>query len=120
MAEEERVVAEEVKNEPAPANPEGDKHTLVTFILSIVGFVLAWSWIVGGIAGIILGAIALKRCKNGPEPQRQPYITFRKVAKPVAIVDIIASAVMIVVYTILFIVWLVAEIAAATAQAANG
>ena len=117
---EEEVVAEEPREEAAVAEApkggeDGDKYTLITFILSVVGFTVGWGWIVGGIAGIILCAIALKRGKAGIEPTKQPFITFKKVAKIVAIVGLIASIIMTVVYTILFIV----EIAAAAVAAAN-
>ena len=115
LVEEEAPEKEEPAKEEQPAlSEEGNKHTLITFILSVVGLVLAGGWIVGSIAGLVLGVIALKRC-NGPKPTKQPFMTFRKIARPVAIVDIILDAVMIVVWTVIF----VAGIVAAAAAAAN-
>ena len=115
---EEEVVAEEPREEAAVAEAprggeDGDKYTLTTFILACVGFVVGWGWIVGGIAGIVLCAIALKRSKANIEATKQPFITFRKVAKIVAIVGLICSIIMTVVYTIYFIIAIAAAIAAA-------
>lgn len=130
MLEEKEVLAEEEKVEepvakveeaPAPADDEQNaKKALTSFILSVVGFVLAWGWIVGGIAGIVLGAISLSMQKKiVGEVTKQPHKVFRKIAKPVAIVDIIAGAIMTVVYSIFFIIWLVGVIVLAAEGAAS-
>ena len=123
MEEENKVVeAEPVKEEqpaeqPAQQGQDQNKFCLVTFILAVVGFAAAWMWIVGGIAGIILGAIALKRLPNCKSEQN-PFRIFNKISKPVAIVDIIAGAIMTVVYTIYLILAIVAAVAGAAAAAA--
>ena len=123
MEEENKVVEAEPVEEKQPAEQpaqEGqdqNKFSLVTFILSCVGFVVCWAWIIGGIAGIVLGAIALKRLPNCKSEQN-PYRIFNKISKPVAIVDIIAGAIMTVVYTIYLILAIVAAVAGAAAAAA--
>ena len=121
MEEENKVVEAEPVAEEKPAEQpaqqpqqenDPNKFSLITFILAVVGFAAAWMWIIGGIAGIILGAISLKRLPNS-NPNRKPFTIFDKISKPVAIVDIIAGAVMTVVYTIYFILAIVAAAAAA-------
>ena len=109
--------AEEPKQEPAQQGQDQNKFCLVTFILAVVGFAAAWMWIIGGIAGIVLGAMALKRLPNCKSEQN-PYRIFNKISKPVAIVDIIAGAIMTVVYTIYLILAIVAAITGAAAAAA--
>lgn len=115
MAEEEKkeVVAAE---QPQGGTTEQSKSALTAFILSLVGFIVAWAPFVS-IAGIILGAIALGRGKkNNPETQQQPFKTFGRIAKPVAIVDIIAGACM----TIFWIIWFAVVVVAAAIAAAQG
>ena len=122
MEEENKVVeAEPVKEEqpaeqPAQEGQDQNKFSLVTFILSCVGFVVCWAWIIGGIAGIVLGAIALKRLPNCKSEQN-PYRIFNKISKPVAIVDIVAGIICTIIYTILFIIWIVGVVVAAAAAA---
>lgn|GEM_PF-3207403 len=108
--------AEQPQQQPAQQGQDQNKYSLVTFILAVVGFVVCWGWIIGGIAGIILGAMALKRVPNCKSEQ-SPYRVFNKISKPVAIVDIIAGIVCTILYTIFFILWIVAAIAAAAAAA---
>ena len=43
------------------ATEADNKFSLITFILAAIGFALCLDWIVGGIAGLILGCISLKR-----------------------------------------------------------
>ena len=108
--------AEEPKQEPAQQGQDQNKYSLVTFILACVGVVVCWGWIVGGIAGIILGAMALKRLPNCKSEQN-PYRIFNKISKPVAIVDIIAGIICTIIYTILFIIWIVGVVVAAASAA---
>ena len=120
----EESVAEAVAEKEMDKGPVDDekdvKNTLVSFILSVVGFVVSWGWIVGGIAGIVLGAISLSLLKKVQGTvEKQPHRVFGKIAKPVAIVDIIAGAVMTVVYSIFFIIWLVGVIVLAAEGAAS-
>lgn len=118
MAEEEKVeVAEEKKEEVVaePVKADGEKHTLITFILSCAGLVVAAGWFIGGIAAIVLGAISLKRVGLA-DPQRNPYRVFKRIAKPVAIADIILG----ILSVIGWMIWLILVIVAAIAAAANG
>ena len=108
--------AEEPKQEPAQQGQDQNKYSLVTFILACVGVVVCWGWIVGGIAGIILGAMALKRLPNCKSEQN-PYRIFNKISKPVAIVDIVAGIICTIIYTILFIIWIVGVVVAAASAA---
>ena len=114
MAEEEKkeVVAAE---QPQGGMTEQSKSALTAFILSMVGFLMSFAWLFA-IAGIVLGAIALGKGKrNDPETQQQPFKTFGRIAKPVAIVDIVLGAIMFVVYLVVLIVTVVGAIAAAAA-----
>jgi hypothetical protein len=116
MAEEEKkeVVAQEEPRQESGMTPQS-RSALTAFILSIIGFVVAWGPVVS-VAGIILGAISLGTGKkNNPETEQQPFRTFGKIAKPVGIVDIIAGAGM----TIFWIVYLIVVVIAAAIAAAN-
>jgi len=94
---------------------EQSKYALISFILSVVGFGFACGWWLG-IIGVPLGIVSL--CfgkKNDPETNQQPFMTFAKIARPVAIVDIVLGAVMFVVAIIVTII--TAIVAAAGANA---
>ena len=125
MLDEEKVVdaevvdAEPVKEEaPVATRPTEDdakaKNVLVAFILSLIGFGVAWEPVIS-IAAIILGAIALNKAKLGAGVTRNPHRVFVKIAKPVAIVDVIAGVVMTIVYIITGIIYLVGIATAAMA-----
>ena len=118
VVEAEPVAEEKPAEQPAEQNQDQNKYSLVTFILACVGVVVCWGWIIGGIAGIVLGAMALKRVPNCKSEQN-PYRVFNKISKPVAIVDIIAGIVCTILYSIFFIIWIVAAIAAAASAAAG-
>ena len=97
---------EEPKQEPIQQSDSTDQdntYALVTFIISCVGFVVCAGWIVGGIACFVLGFIALNRSKNF-KTVRQPFKTFQRVAKPVAIFDIVIGFVSAIGYTIKLII----------------
>ena len=124
MEEEKKEVAveevEEVKAEeaaPAPAAEEADaKNALLAFILSAIGFV-GTPIPFGGVVSIVLGIIALNFLKKiQGEITRQPHRVFAKIAKPVAIVDIILGAISVILYFI-FIVIVPIALAAAGAAA---
>ena len=115
--EEEKVVVTEEK--PEPVAQENTKGALVCFILAIVSIAVSWGWIIGGIAGIICGAIALKKLKTLGEITTNPYRVFVKIAKPVAIVGLIFGILSIVTYTIVLVVAIAGAIAAAAAAAAE-
>lgn len=94
---------------------EQSKSALISFILACVGACFAVSWL-GGIVAVPLGIVSLAFSKkNDPETQDQPFMTFGRIAKPVAIVAIIVGAVMFLVALIVTIVGAVATAAAAQA-----
>ncbi|MBQ6730502.1 MAG: DUF4190 domain-containing protein [Bacilli bacterium] len=117
MEEENKVaVEEEQKQEVAKAEEqpqqqsegldEDSKFSLITFILAVIGFTVCAGWIIGGIAGVVLGLISLKRVKDC-KAVKQPFRTFERIAYPVAIVDIVLGAISAIAYTIKFIIEIV-------------
>ena len=96
-------VTEQQKQEQSSGLSENNKYSLITFILATLGLLLChgWfigkirngnyadcvSWVIAGIACAVLGIIANKRVKN-LNADKQPFKTFDKFSKPVAIVDI--------------------------------
>ena len=119
MAEEKKEVVEIKEEQPAQEEGMGEnnKFSLTTFILSVVGFIVCGGWIVGGIAAIVLGGISLKRLKSS-NPSKQPFQTFDKVSKPVAIVDIVLGILSVIGWTVYLIVVIVGAIIAAVNGAA--
>ena len=117
VQEVEEVKAEEVREEQ-PQQQEGgmrpeSKNALVAFILSVVGFGFAWGWF-AAIVGTVLGIISMVFLKKiDREVEQQPFRVFSKIAKILAIVDIIVGAVMFVVALIVTIVGAVLAAAAA-------
>lgn len=116
VQEVEEVKAEEVREEQPQQQggmrPES-KNALIAFILSVVGFGFACAWI-AGIVGAILGIISLVFHKKIDRPvEQQPFKVFEKIAKIVAIVDIILGAVLFIVALIVMIVGAIAAAAAA-------
>ena len=120
--EEVKPEVEDVKEEQQQGGMQpNSKFALISFILCVVGFSFAWGWIATSWIGIGLGIAALIVLKkNNPETEQQPFKTFAKIAKPVAIADIIIGALMFVVALIVTIVQavLIAAEAAAAAQSA--
>lgn len=123
MEEENKQEVVEVKEEPKQEQPaeqqnsgldEDSKYSLITFILACVGLVVCAGWIVGGLACAILGLIALGRMKNC-KAVRQPFRTFDRISKPVAIVDVVLGFVVAVAYTVKLIIDIVQAIQAALA-----
>ena len=115
MEEEKKVVEEpkaEAVEEPKQEEQSQDmtpesKNSLISFILAVVGFGLAWGWLFA-IVSVVLGIVSLNFLnQNKKETEQQPYRTFGRIAKPVAIVDIALGAVMFVIYLIVFIVSIV-------------
>lgn len=112
MEEEKRqevVQEEQPKQEVAEANEQSEgmdedsKFSLITFILSCAGLVVCAGWIIGGLACAILGLIALGRVKNC-KAVKQPFRTFDRISKPVAIVDVALGFVVAIAYTVKLIV----------------
>lgn len=123
MEEENKQEVVEVKEEPKQEQPaeqqnsgldEDSKYSLITFILACAGLVVCAGWIVGGLACAILGLIALGRIKNC-KAVKQPFRTFDRISKPVAIVDVVLGFVVAVAYTVKFIIDIVQAIQAALA-----
>ena len=123
MEEENKQEVVEVKEESKQEQPveqqnsgldEDSKYSLITFILACAGLVVCAGWIVGGLACAILGLIVLGRMKNC-KAVRQPFRTFDRISKPVAIVDVVLGFVVAVVYTVKFIIDIVQAIQAALA-----
>lgn len=119
------VVKEEPKEEakqeqqPAQENQQGgldesSKFSLITFILACVGLAVCGGWIVGGIACTVLGSISLGRVKKC-NAQKQPFRTFERVAKPVAIVDIILGIIVAIAYFVAFVLEIVKNVQQAAA-----
>ena len=112
---------QEVSEQPKQEQQSGgmdevSKYSLISFIFAVVGFAVCSGWIVGSIASIVLGAIALVRSKNNAAV-KQPFKTFDKITKPVAIVTIVLGAILAVVYLIFtIIVPAAAAIAGAVAE----
>ena len=118
VQEVEEVKAEEPKAEEQQQSgmQPNSKNALIAFILSVVGFGFAWSWYVA-IVGVILGIISLVfQKKIQGEVEQQPFKVFGKIAKILAIVDIIVGAIMFVVA---LIVTIVIAVGAAAAAAGN-
>ena len=94
---------------------EQSKNALIAFILAVVGAGFAFAWY-AAIVAVPLGIVSLA-CgkKNDPETDEQPFKTFAKIAKPVAIAEIIVGAVMFVVAILVLIITTAAAAAAAAA-----
>ena len=90
---------------------EDSKYSLITFILACAGLVICAGWIIGGLACAILGLIALGRVKNC-KAVKQPFRTFDRISKPVAIVDVVLGFVVAIIYTITFIIDIVKALTA--------
>ena len=113
MEEEKKEVVEEVKQEPAEEiNSEANlKNVLISFILAVAGFVVSASAIVT----MILGIVALNFLKKVPgQVTKAPHKVFQKIAKPVAIVDIVVG----IVVTVAYIIWAIVAIVIAVGAAA--
>ena len=102
----------EAKQEQNDGMDEDSKYSLITFILACVGLVVCAGWIIGGLACAVLGLIALGRVKNC-KAVKQPFRTFDRISKPVALVDVILGFVVALAYTIKLIVDIVQAIQAA-------
>lgn len=119
MEEERKEVVEVEEERPQQQDGMGEenKHSLITFILSVIGFGLAAGFFVGAIVAIVLGAIAKKRLNNS-NPTRQPFKTFDRISKPVSIVDIILGILSLIGWTVWAIVMIVLAVIAYTEGAA--
>ena len=111
------VQEEQPKQEVAESNQQNEgmdedsKYSLITFILACAGLVVCAGWIIGGLACAVLGLIALGRVKNC-KAVKQPFRTFDRISKPVAIVDVVLGFVVAIIYTITFIIDIVKALTA--------
>lgn len=111
------VQEEQPKQEVVESNQQNEgmdedsKFSLITFILACAGLVVCAGWIIGGIACAVLGFVALGRVKNC-KAVKQPFRTFDRISKPVAIVDIALGIVVAIIYTIKFIIDIVQALTA--------
>ena len=111
------VEAEQPKAEAQPQQSgmnDACKYVLISFILALVGLTVCPMWFLGGIACAVLGVIVLIRSQTFAA-DKQPFRTFGKIAKPVAIVDIVFGIISTIAYFIAFIISIVAAIAEAAA-----
>ena len=116
MAEELKKAEElkEVKAEPVAEvdKPEDVKKALLAFIFSVAGFVCT----AGALLCTILGIVSLVMQKKiSGKVEKKPHAVFLKVAKPVAIVDVILGALV----TIGYIVWIIVVIVLAAIAASE-
>ena len=121
VEESKQEVVEAPKEESQPQSSgldEISKYSLISFILAVIGLSVCAGWMVGSIAGIVLGIIALIRSKKNAAT-KQPFKTFDRITKPVAIVSIVLGAILTVVYFITFVIKVAADIAEAIANANN-
>ena len=119
MEEEKKEVVQAEEQPQQGGMTPNCKNGLIAFILAVVGFGFGFGWFVGAVAGIVLGIVALVFLKKlEGEVEKQPFRTFVKIAKPLAIVDIILGAVMIVVWVLVLVIPLIVAGLAAAADAA--
>ena len=118
---EENKNTEVVEEKPVNNSPSNDeqlnKTSLVAFILGIVGATVWSCWIIGAIASIILGVIAIKKANASADVQKNPYKVFNKIAKILGIVSIIVGAIFVVVWLLysILVLWAAALGIAASA-----
>ena len=105
-------MSEEIRE--VEGSEQDNKYNLVTFIISLIALTLCAAP-VASIAGIVLGGIGMKRCRNGVEPNKQPFIVFRRVAKPVSIVSFVVG----ILATIGWFIYMIVAIVIAAAAAAQ-
>lgn len=93
---------EKVEVQPVEGG-DAKKKALVSFILSLVGFALGFAPFVC-LGSIVLGIVSLSLHKKSAGVTEKPHTIFRKIAKPFGIIDIIAGAVMFVVYLLVIVI----------------
>lgn len=106
---EQEVVKEEPKAEAAPSN-EVQKPALIAMIISIIALAVCPGWIVGGAACTILSLVSVSFQRRTPANLNQPYSTFLKVAKILAIIAFFAGLISVTFYSIKLVVDIVKAI----------
>ena len=103
--EEEKKVEEvqEEKVEQAPAN-DNDKNVLTAFILFAVAVVLAFSWWVGAIGGVVCGVLSMNMINKTTDTTKKPHNVFQKITRIGSKIVIPVAGVMFVLYLVLWIV----------------
>lgn len=105
--------AGEEPNQEQPDDIEAKKKAaLAGFIMSAIGFSLAFMWVATwnvfgllcAIAGIILGALAMKKSKAAGDVDVQPFKIFAKLAKIFGLISLILSIVGIVLVVVAWVV----------------
>ena len=115
MVEEEPALVEE--EQAAPANADGNKAALTAFILCVVALVLCSAWWIGCIASIVLVLIARGKLAAAEAANKQPNITFYRIAKIAWWIILILAILAFIGWLVAFIVAIAAAIAAAAAEA---
>ena len=114
MVEEPAPVEEQ---QAAPANDDANKAALTAFILCVVALVLCSAWWIGCIASFILVLIARGKLAAAEKADKQPNITFYKIAKIAWWIILILAILAFIGWLVAFIVAIAAAIAAAAAEA---
>lgn len=91
---------ENSKQENNQNTPVG--KALASFIISVIGLVFSSTAILC-IPGLVLGIVGLALSKNSEEVNKNPYLTFRRIAYPMGIVAIVIGAMFATLFTILII-----------------
>ncbi len=104
----------EVVNEEEQSAEDVEKQkkaALAAFIMSLVGFELAFFWafgtligFLGGIAAIILGALAMKKAKLAVGVETQPHKTFAKLGKIFGIISLILGILAVVLTVVITVI----------------
>ena len=108
------------EQQAAPANDDANKAALTAFILCVVALVLCSAWWIGCIASFVLVLIARGKLAAAEAANKQPNITFYKIAKIAWWIILILAILAFLAWFIVFIIWIVGLIAAAIAAAAEG
>ena len=126
MEEEKKEVVEEQPVEEKPAEEPkaegekqpmdaGTKNALIAFILACCSFLFVWTPVVGLVCGII--ALKFFKKTQGCEITAQPYATFQKITKILALVCLIINIVVTVVAVIGLFIAIISAIIGAIANA---
>ena len=107
----EETPAEEEKVEPAKVEEPFPTKILVAFILAVIGSGCALTWGFSAFFAIPLGIVALCLVKNA-STERQPFKAFLKAT-------MIAGKIEIPVGAVMGVIWTIAKIVEAVAQAAE-
>ncbi|HNX15850.1 MAG TPA: hypothetical protein PKO28_00530 [Bacilli bacterium] len=108
MEEKENLNVEPFEQDPAGGMSPNDKNALVSFILALVGLFLCETFI----GPIVLGIISLSLNKKSNGGNKKPFTVFAKIAKPVAIIDIILGPIALIIIIASIVAFVAAGLAA--------